>query len=253
MIYLQPQNRSSLGEDTFWTWFKREFDDSTFDLPPKLGARDYVLQYSTLGASNVDGGIKVGLLWELHPEIAKQKIEGEWDRPLEKIRECDARSDLRVVSSKTMLEFHPGAVEMPIGVDTDLFRPMDKMEMRRKHRIDERGTVAFWSGTTHQMKGYDRLCAWRQSNPGVVVIECMKDRAVAQQTLAELMNCADFALFTGRLRPYFMVEWEAMACDLPVVDISGMERDFVPGGREKVLDLGWSRHQAKETWRKFLQ
>jgi hypothetical protein len=51
-----------------------------------------------------------------------------------------------------------------------------------------------------------------------------------------------------------MVEWEAMACDLPVVDISGLERDFIPSAhpRADVMRLGWSRHDALPKWKEFL-
>lgn len=250
MIYLNPQNRSSLGDDTFWTWFHREFP-SSFDIPEQIGSRDVVLQYSVMGRSHVQGGTRVALLWELHPEMIHQRIEGHWDPVMDKIRDCERHSDRRVVSSPTMRSFYESSDLLPIGVDTDLFCPRNKKEMRDKHGYGD-GTYGFWCGTTHQMKGYDRFQSYAASRPEIKWISVMKEQALPQATLAELMCCADFGLFTGRLRPYFMVEWEMMSCDLPIVDISGMERDFAPGGREKVLELGWSRHQAKEAWAKYL-
>lgn len=241
MIYLSPQVRSGLGEDTFWTWFHREFK-SSFDVPSEINANDVVLQYSTLGASRVKGGKKVALLWELHPEMVKRGMGGADVMPA--IRECEALSDFRVIASPIMAEFYADAKVLPIGVDTDLFKPMQGM--KEKHGICA-GEYGFWSGTSHPMKGSDRI--------NVPCIRVPKKPPKPQKVLAELMNCADYLLVCSRLRPFFMVEWEAMACGLPVRNISGLEKDFVPSSnpRDDVFRLGWSRHQAKELWRDFLQ
>jgi hypothetical protein len=104
------------------------------------------------------------------------------------------------------------------------------------------------------MKGRDRLEAYRAAHPEIRWNIVEKSAALPQARLAELMNGSDFILATGRLRPYFMVEWEAMACDLPVVDISGLERDFIPSAhpRADVMRLGWSRHDALPKWKEFL-
>lgn len=249
MIYLAPEVRSGLGEDTFWTWFAREFPNASFDIPATAKPEDCILQYATLGPSKVIGGKKVALLWELYCEMAKQGFGGD-DAKIERMKACAAASDFRVITSPLMAEFFEGELTvLPIGVDTDLFRPMDKAAMRAKHGITG-SPVGFWCGTDHPMKGRDRLDEYAAQHPSIRWITVSKDDRLPQSKLAELMNCADFALFTGRLRPYFMIEWEAMACDVPVVDVSGLERDFIPSAhpREDVMRLGWSRHQAKEQW-----
>ncbi len=148
-----------------------------------------------------------------------------------------------------MLDYFPGAQLMPIGVDTDIFRPMDRKAMRAKYGLADKRT-GFWCGTRHPMKGHDRLQEYSVQHPEIQWVSVMKEQNFSQPVLAELMNCCDFALFTGRLRPYFMVEWEAMACGLEVVDISGLERDFRPGAnpRDDVMAQGWSRTQAKKSW-----
>lgn len=250
MIYLAPEVRSGLGEDTFWTWFAREFPNASFDIPATAKPEDCILQYATLGPSPVIGGKKVALLWELYPEMKARGFGGD-DAKITRMKECAAASDVRAITSPLMYEFFDGDLTvLPIGVDTDLFRPMDKAEMRSKHGVPD-GRVGFWCGTDHPMKGRDRLNSYGPQHPEVRWITVSKNECLPQTQLAELMNCADFALFTGRLRPYFMIEWEAMACDVPVVDVSGCERDFIPGAhpREDVMRLGWSRHQAKEQWR----
>lgn len=252
MIYLAPEVKSSIGDDTFWTWFEREFECS-FDIPSVINDRDVVLQYSTLGRSNIIGGKKVALCWELYHDLIKQGVEGNWGFRIPIINDCISHSNHQVISSELMQEFYPNAKVLPIGVDTDLFCPRSKTAMRRKYGFDVNSKIGFWGGNPHPMKGPDRLIEYVNSHPGIHWIIIDKWNPRPQSEIAELMSCADFGLFTGRLRSYYMVEWEMMACDLPIIDISGMQRDFMPSGRKKVFELGWSRHQAKETWYNFLK
>lgn len=253
MIYLSPQTKSSLGDDTFWTWFERNFV-SSFDIPDKLNDNDVILQYSILGAPKVQGGKRVGLLWEMFPELIKQNCPGPWQQFMPLLKECEESCDFNVVPSNLSKEFYGKTYELPIGVDTDLFCPRNKLEMRRKHGFKENEKLGFWCGTRDPMKGMDRLFEYSAAHPDIQWIVIDKwNNTRPQRELAELMNCADVALFTGRLRPYYMIEFEIMASDLPIIDISGMQRDFMPNGRKKIFELGWSRYQAKETWYKFLK
>lgn len=270
MIYLCPENRSSLGEDTFWTWMHREFPSSSFNVPSEIGERDVVLQYSTLGPSRVSGGKRVALLWELHPEMVAQGIRGDWAGPMQRIRACALASDYRVVASRIMDRFYRGVGELhhlPIGVDGDLFRPRDKAEMRARHGLPQGKRIGFWSGTLHEMKGFGRVQKYARENKDVHLVIAWKKpngaghlqghtnvTQVPQQVLAELMSACDFLLVAGRLGPFFMVEWEALACGLPVVDLSLLEKDFVPSRnpRQDVGRLGWLRAEAKGLWADFL-
>lgn len=239
MIYLNPEVRSGLGEDTFWTWFNREIP-SSFHVE-QATPEDWVLQYAVLGPRP---GKTVALLWELYAEMKKYEVGGSNDVvKINRMLDCYYQSPYKVVSSKSQLEFYPGSKIMPIGVDTDLFKPNKK---------EHEGRVGFWCGTDHPMKGRDRLHQYARANPDIQWLIVEKSAALPQPVLAEMMNSADFILLTGRLRPYFMVEWEAMSCDLECVDISGVERDFKPNGRQGVFDQGWSRHDAKGEWIKFL-
>jgi hypothetical protein len=240
MIYLAPEVRSGLGEDTFWTWFEREIP-SSFEAE-RAGPDDWLLQYATLGPR--PGARTVALLWELYAEMDRAGVGTETAK-IGRMRECFEHSHYRVVSSPSMRSFYPDATLLPIGVDTDLFAPRP---------VAHEGRVGFWCGTDHPMKGMDRLHAYRAAHPEIRWNIVEKSAAMPQTKLAELMNASDFILLTGRLRPYFMVEWEAMACDLPVVDISGVDRDFIPSAhpREDVMRFGWSRHDAKKKWKEYL-
>jgi len=270
MIYLNPEVVSGLGEDTFWTWFEREFPSASFKMPKHLRDEDVILQYSTLGFAN-RAGKSIGLLWELYPEMKEQFKSTEWDAHLAKVYECARFSTYRTVTSRLMIPFYEqfGTVDvLPIGVNTDLFKPLpDKMGLREKHNIPKNRTVGMWCGTTHPMKGLDRLLGFAKLNPDIYWIIVWKQPSeaghlggasnfvkVSQETLCELMNCADFFLCSGTLRPFYMVEWEAMACNLEMRILDNMPKDFVPSSkpRDDLFRLNWDRKSAKKLWADYL-
>jgi glycosyltransferase involved in cell wall biosynthesis len=266
MIYLNAEVISGLGEDTFWTWFKREFPSASFELPRDLRNEDAVLQYSTLGFLN-RAGKSIALLWELYPEMKGQLESTQWDAVLARVYECAKFSTYRVVASQLMVPFYErfGTADvLPIGVDTDLFKPLpEKNALRDKYNIPKDRKVGIWCGTTHPMKGFPRLVEYVHLNPDIYWIIVWKWELeaghlpsasnfiqVPQQTLCELMNAADFFLCCGRLRPFYMVEWEAMACNLPIRILDNMQKDFVPSSnpRDDVFRLHWDRKSTKKLW-----
>lgn len=270
VIHLSAEVVSGLGEDTFWTWFHRECSLPTrFGIPTHPGQHDRILQYSTLGACpHPDHSI--ALLWELHPEMKLQLKSDEWDPIIQRIEACGRSARRRVVTSRIMIPFyeHLGPIDvLPIGVDTEVFRPHDKAAMRAKHGIPGGKRVGLWAGTLHPMKGFLELFEYREAHPEIHWIIVWKQEGedgylpgahnfvhVDQQTLAELMSCADFFLCSGKLRPFFMIEWEAMACDLPMTILNDMEKDFVPSAhpREDIFRLGWDRKTTIRTWERYI-
>ena len=270
MIYLNAQFVSALDEDTFWTWFKREFSSASFEHPVQLRDEDVVLRYSTLGFVNC-AGKSIALLWELYPEMKEQLESTQWDAILATIYECARFSTYRTVASHLMVPFYErfGTVDvLPIGVDTDLFRPLPEKEaLRDKYSIPKGRTVGIWCGTTHPMKGFSRLVEYASLYPNIYWIVIWKwEREAAfmpgasnftkvpQKTLCELMNAADFFLSSSILRSFFMVEWEAMACNLEMRFLDNLQKDFVPSHnpREDVFRLGWDRKSAKKLWADYL-
>jgi glycosyltransferase involved in cell wall biosynthesis len=271
MIYLNAEVISGLGDDTFWTWFKREFPTSTFEEPKGLTEKDIVLRYSTMGPLQVFPAKTVGLLWELYPEMKEKLASDEWDTKLETIYRCAKFSTYRAVGSHLTTGFYEryGSVDViPIGIDTDLFRPIaEKDVLRDKYGIPKNKRVGMWSGTLHPMKGYDRLLEVSRSNPDIHWIIVWKQQSeagcmerannftlVPQNVLAELMNAADFYLCCGLLSPFYMVEWEAMACNLPMMIVGDAKKDFVPSDspRDDIFSLGWDRKSVKHKWENYL-
>lgn len=270
-IYLNPVIRSGLGEDTFWTWFEREFDDAEFGVPNQLGPRDVVLHYSTKGAAQHPAN-SICLLWELYPEMKLQLQTQKYNKYMAAIDLAARTSAAHTISSNLMVPFYEqyGILDiLPIAVNADLFTPMEnKAELREKHGIPADKKVAFWGGNTHDFKGSHILRDWAQKNPDVHIIAAWTYKQFAstldgasnyvqvpQRQLAELMNCADFFLRTSLLRPYYMVEWEAMACDIPFVFASDVDKEFDPGTepRKALLSRQWDRATAKKVWRQYIE
>ncbi|MBN2183274.1 MAG: hypothetical protein JW715_15290 [Sedimentisphaerales bacterium] len=271
MIYLNAEVVSGLGEDTFWTWFKREFPSSSFDRPKSLTEKDIVLRYSTLGPIDVYPSKTIALLWELYPQMKETLVSNEWDDKLNTIYRCAKFSTYRTVASHLAIAPYEqyGTVEIiPIGVNTDLFRPIaDKNALRDKYDIPKNKRVGFWCGTMHPMKGYSRLQKYAAENPDIHWIIVWKQQSeasymegaenfvlVPQDVLVELINAADFYLCCGMLRPFFMIEWEAMACNLPMVILDDVQKDFVPSDnpRDDIFSLGWDRKSVKRKWEDYL-
>jgi len=270
VIYLSPEVVGALGEDTFWTWFAREFPTARFGIPWRLRHNDIVLRYSTLGFVG-RAGKSLALLWELYPEMKERLASAAWDARIDKVMECARYSTYRTVASPIMAPYYSqyGSVAtLPIGVDTEVFAPRrDKGALRRKWGLPVDKEIGLWVGTTHPMKGFELLRTYAVANPSVYWIVVWKWDAeagnlpgalnlvtVPQRALAELMNAADFFLSTSLLRPFYMVEWEAMACDLPMRVVGIQDKDFSPSTspREDIFARGWDRTSAKRLWAEYL-
>jgi hypothetical protein len=276
-IYLVAECKSGLGEDTFWTWFEREFKNTKFinrpEQPPEFdGSKDCMLVYSTMGPVSFKGKV-FSLCWELYPEMREMLHSNEWDAKIETTK-ASARSASHVIVATPFAkqyyeECGVPVTLLPLGLDTDLFSPKDKAAMRLKHAIPSDAKVGYWGGTCHVMKGLDRLIQYASDHPDIFWIIVWKQQGdrgtfpsensaqyvhVPQAMIAELMSCSDFFLCTSRLRPYYMTELEAMSCNLPFVFTETIEKDFVPSDqpRDDIFKHGWDRACVKRRWIELL-
>jgi len=269
MIYLNCEVKSGLGEDTFWTWFEREFPSCSFEVPQKLNDEDILLRYSTLGFLPIEGK-QVAICWELYPQMKNALNSDQWDSRMDKIYNAAKYCTYRTVATQMSVPDYErfGSVEViPIGVNTDLYKPLNnKQQLRKKHRLPLKKKIGIWIGTYHPMKGYSELLKYASENPDIYWIIIwkwqmeagnLKDASnfvqIPQQQICELMNCADFFLSTSKLPSFYMAEWEAMACNIPFVFYGNTKREFIPSKnpREDVFRLGWDRDSVKKKWVDF--
>lgn len=271
-IYLSPVIRSGYGEETFWVWFERKFKNSSYDLPKKFKKNDIILRYSTKGVLKSKNAKVIALCWELLPEMKKVLKSNEWDKTIESTFETAKHSDKITVASRFSIPYYEkfGKVDLlPIGVDTDLFREFSKEEkkkMKEKYDVPNDVEVGFWCGTIHEMKGFQNVKKYANENKKIYwIIVWYGERGnfvgngqehylVNQKTMAELMNCANFQLSASILKPFYIIEYEGMACNLPQRKIVDIEKDFEPGDnpRNAIFEHGWDRHSAKKAWHKYL-
>lgn len=179
MIYLCTEAPASLGEDTFWTWFHREFPDSTFAVPAEMQPGDIAL-VNCARNDPPTGGKSIGLVFELYPEMKRFLNTHDYDHYIQKMRACASKCNLIAATSHTVVDDYAdcGPVKVvPLGLNTDLFKPMaNKEELRRKYGLPLNKKVIFWSGTGHPMKGYDMLLEYNRQNPGVHWVIVWKQR-----------------------------------------------------------------------------
>ncbi|MEG0266920.1 MAG: glycosyltransferase [Bacilli bacterium] len=271
MIYLNCEIKSGLGEDTFWTWFEREFPNSSFEVPKKLNDEDILLRYSTLGFLPIEGK-QIALCWELYPEMKETFKSDMFESRMNKVLETARYSTYRAVATEETVKNYKkfGNVQViPIGVNTDMYRPLDdKKALRKKYNLPQNKKIGIWIGTTHPMKGFSNVIKYAALNPDIEWILIWKWEREAleienahcyvqipQNEICELLNCADFFLSTSQLKPYYMAEWEAMATNIPFVFYGNVEREFIPSKnpRNDVMKMGWDRKSTKKKWETFFK
>ena len=212
--------------------------------------------------------------------MKRMLVSNEWDSKIERTRQSASSATEILVATPFAKEYYDdcGQVSlMPLGLNTDLFRPRNKDELRDKYGLSKTATIGYWGGTNHVMKGSNSLFKYAAEHPEItwiVVWKHQSERAslpsfmqantkeyclIPQETIAELMSCCDFFLCTSLLRPYYMTELEAMSCNLKFIFTENIEKDFCPSDnpREDIFKYNWDRTSIKKMWEslfnKYLQ
>ncbi len=273
MIYLSPTVRSGYGEETFWVWFEKQFQNWSYNLPPDYNENDIILRYSLNGPLIAKPAKVVALCWELYPEMKIALNNSSWDGVINTTFKTAKHSDRITVASKFAKPFYEpyGNVDiLPIGVDTELFKPYsneEKYKLKIKYNIPLDKEIGFWCGTAHPMKGFKNVQKYANENPNIywIILWYSNDvsnfigygqqhRQVNQQVIVELMNCADFQLSASLLRPYYIIEYEGMSCNLKQRKIVNIEKDFESGDnpRDAIFENKWDRITCKKVWEEYI-
>jgi len=278
MIYLVCQVKSGLGEDTFWTWFEREFPTHVFISTPVIPQEfneddDCIIVYSTMGVIQNPYHKKYKafcLAWELYCEMKLMLDSNQWDGVIQTTNQSAASStEILVATDFAKDHYSPFGIvnKMQLGLDTTVFRPLEnKNDLRLKYNIPLDKKVGYWGGTTHIMKGFDRFIDYATNHQDVFWIIVWKQYGdngncpnhiqnhsfvhIPQAHINELMNCSDFFLCTSRLRPYYMTELEAMSTNLPFIFTESIEKDFILSAnpRSDIFKYEWDREKVKQKW-----
>jgi phosphatidylinositol alpha-1,6-mannosyltransferase len=126
---------------------------------------------------------------------------------------------------------NPRIVEVPNGIDLNLFSPVEpsyRSELRRKHGVEGGKKVVLFVGRLVPKKGYRELIQAAEANYEVLLagsgqsptnlpsnVRCLGP--VAREQLVELYQLADVFVLPSIGEMFTLAMQEAMACGLPII------------------------------------
>lgn len=159
---------------------------------------------------------------------------------------------------------------IPIGVNTDLFKPLtDKARLKEKYGIPAKKITKIFVGSTHRVKGYDLLLNKIKNDTDSFYILVLKDREtvaplfsnvkifqrISQSVLAELYNCSDVFVGRSRVETEWLAPLEAMFCGVPVdVTPVGVFADWKPENKDpraEAFAMGLDQETMVRKWKEL--
>ena len=106
---------------------------------------------------------------------------------------------------------------IPCGVDTDIFRPLERKPVREKLNFGDRDKIVLFAGAFDNPVKNPELA--KEAVAKVPGARLMEMKGYSRVQVAELMNAADVCLMTSHSEgsPQFIKE--AMACGCPIVSV----------------------------------
>ena len=134
------------------------------------------------------------------------------------------RVDLLISVCKDLIEvlnFRGKSTVKPPGVDLELFKPLNKLECRRKLNLDKDKDIVFFPGDIKSpkrrtQKGFDILqtafSILRRDN-----VLLITGGSICRQDMPLCMNASDVVVQASNFEASPMIIKEAMACNVPIV------------------------------------
>lgn len=158
------------------------------------------------------------------------------------------------------------------GVDTDVFKPMSKVDARNKLGVPKDVFVKIFVGSTHWVKGFDIISAeidrdresmWLvvlkkgKEAPGLEHLANVKVfKNSSHKQLAELYNASDLFVGRSRVESFWLAPIEAMFCGVPVdVTPVGIFSDWKPANkdpRREAFEKGLDRATMIKRWKELV-
>ena len=117
---------------------------------------------------------------------------------------------------------------IPCGVDTDIFRPLERKPVREKLNFGDRDKIVLFAGAFDNPVKNPELA--KEALAKVPDARLMEMKGYSRVQVAELMNAADVCLMTSHTEgsPQFIKE--AMACNCPIVSVDvGDVKEVIEG------------------------
>ncbi len=135
---------------------------------------------------------------------------------------------------------------IPVGIDYDLFKPMDKSSIRQELGY---GTerIGIFVGNFSEVKGWSLIkeCIEYFKDISWILVSKYHEsfaapsnvrvyNRISQELLAKLLNCSDFFIIGSKIETQCLAAVEACLCDVPVVmHNTGIFKDFAPEERKQ--------------------
>ncbi len=177
---------------------------------------------------------------------------------------------------------------IPVGVDSELFKPMNKNEVRKELGF-KNGTIGIFVGNFSEVKGWSEVRECIRQFPEITWILVTKyDETfnapnvrvfsrIPQKLLAKMLNCADFFIIGSPQETQCLAAVEACLCNVPVImrkvgifrefgeelsKIGIFGEDFVAAiqelphrtfsPRQTILDKKLTAHDSMQKWKRLL-
>ena len=278
------------NQETIWSRLEEELDDviaiSTTKLNIPLGEKlkelnpDLVIQNSIWGKLTDYKTISFlqdpfldmnklcdPFLLRMRLKIRKRLTYSEKTR----LQMESLKDSVKVTNSNFMAKMYHKAGKfkvIPMGINHELFRPMNKKELRKKYDLPTDKTIKIFVGSTHPVKGWKHIKKMIQEDTSCYWILVLKDvdigsghnfvtfYKISQDILAELYNCADLLVAKSVVESFGLAVVEAMMCDLPVdVTKTGVFWDWDPdmnNPRDEAIKKGLDKYTWMKNWRKLV-
>ncbi|MFZ5947817.1 MAG: glycosyltransferase [Stygiobacter sp.] len=139
---------------------------------------------------------------------------------------------------------------IPIGIDDNLFKPMDKKYVRKEFDIPNQ-SVGIFVGDFSEVKGWSKVKSLIENHDEIFWIIVSKDEntyerkntkvfnRISQEKLVKLLNCADFFILGSPVETQCLSALEACFCNLPIImNNTGIFADFSDEEKEKIGYFG---------------
>lgn len=138
---------------------------------------------------------------------------------------------------------------IPLGIDINKFKPLDKKVMRQKHGFKKDDYIAMYVGRLEKEKNLDVLIrSFKFVNDSkLIIVGDGRERKrlerltnefnlsnvefrgkIKHELIPEIMNCADVFVLTSLYESGPLVVQEALACGIPVISVNvGRVQEFI--------------------------
>jgi len=275
------------NEETFWSRLEKELDDTfaistaklNMSLQEKLKELNPNLVIQNANWGKLTDYKTISFLQD--PFIAMKKLFEPFSLKMRlKIRRRQSYDDkirlqieslndsIKVTNSSFMAKMYRKVGKfhvIPMGVDHELFKPMEKKGLRKKYNLPTDKTIKIFVGSTHKIKGFEKIKKMIMEDTTSFWILVLKDidfgtghnyitfHKISQEILAELYNCADLLVARSIVESFGLAAVEAMFCNLPVdTTKTGVFWDWEPdmnNPRNEVMKKGLDKNTWMENWR----